>query len=103
MTFLADILIWLLLAVGICFGALGLFGLVIFPDIRSRMFTAVRATLIGVSAITISALIYAASRFVDTNGSQYVTLTLTTLVLYAVVVIATVVLFREIESLVKAP
>ena len=39
----------------------------------------------------------------DTNGSQYVTLALTTLVLYAVVVIATVVLFREIESLVKVP
>jgi len=103
MTFAADILIWLLLAAGICFGALGLFGLVIFPDIRSRMFTAVRATLIGVTAVTVSALVFAVSRFLETNGSQYSALALTTLVLYAIIVIASLVLSREIQGQIKAP
>jgi len=103
MTFPADILIWLLLAAGICFGALGLFGLVIFPDIRSRMYTAVRATLIGVTAVTGSAIIYAATRILETNGSQYITFALTAVVLYAVVVIATLVLSREIQGQIKSP
>ncbi|MFA4860878.1 monovalent cation/H(+) antiporter subunit G [Methanoregula sp.] len=97
----ADILIWLLLAAGIGFGALGLFGLVIFPDIRSRMYTAVRATLISVTLITVSSLIYAASRFLETNGSQYLTLAVTAIILYIIIVIATVILSREIQGQIK--
>jgi multisubunit Na+/H+ antiporter MnhG subunit len=102
MTFLADVLIWLLLAGGVCFSALGLFGLVIFPDIRSRMYTAVRATLIGVTAITAAALVYAVSRFLETNGGQYVTLALETAFLCAIIVIAVILLSREIERQVKS-
>jgi multisubunit Na+/H+ antiporter MnhG subunit len=94
----ADILIWLLLAVGIGFCALGLFGLFIFPDIRSRMYTAVRATLIGVTALTASALIYAVSLFIGTKENQYFTLALEILFLYAVLIIATVLLSGEIEN-----
>jgi len=102
MTLFADILIWLLLAVGIGFCALGLFGLVIFPDIRSRMYTAVRAMLIGVTAVTASALIYAVSRFLGMNGGQYLTLALTAIFLYAIIVIATIVLSREIQDQIKS-
>jgi len=94
----ADILIWLLLAAGVGFCALGLFGLFIFPDIRSRMYTAVRATLIGVTFLTTSALIYAVSLFFETNGSQYFTLALEILFLYAVLIIGTVLLSGEIEN-----
>jgi len=98
----ADILIWLLLAVGIGFGALGLFGLVIFPDIRSRMYTAVRATLIGFSSITAAVLIYAATRYLATNGSQYFIFGLTVIFLYAIIVIGTLILSREIQGQIKA-
>ena len=98
----ADILIWLLLAVGIGFGALGLFGLVIFPDIRSRMYTAVRATLIGFSSITAAAVIYAVTRYLATNGSQYFIFGLTVIFLYAIIVIGTVILSREIQGQIKA-
>ena len=102
MTLLADILIWLLLVVGIGFGALGLFGLVIFPDIRSRMYTAVRATLIGFTAITAAALLYAVSRYLATNGSQYFIFGLTVIFLYAIIVIGTVILSREIQGQIQA-
>ncbi|WP_321507754.1 monovalent cation/H(+) antiporter subunit G [uncultured Methanoregula sp.] len=102
MIFPADILIWLLLAVGIGFCALGLFGLFIFPDIRSRMYTAVRATLIGVTAITVSALIYAVSLFSETNENQYFMLALEILFLCVVIVIPTVLLSQEIQNLIRA-
>jgi len=103
MTLLADCLIWLTLAIGIGFGALGLFGLVIFPDIRSRMYTAVRATLIGVTSLTLSVLVYAGSLYLETNESQYATLALETVFLYAVILIGTILLDREIEDQVRVP
>jgi multicomponent Na+:H+ antiporter subunit G len=103
MILVADILIWLLLAAGVGFGALGLFGLVIFPDIRSRMYTAVRATLIGVTSITVSVLLYAGSLYLETGEGQYATLALEVVFLYAILVIGTVLLDWEIQDQIRAP
>lgn len=83
-----DILIWLLLAIGVGFGALAFLGLLIFPDIRSRMFTATRAILISVSAITVAVILFGINGFLSTGGSQYATFVIHTLFFYGVVVVA---------------
>ena len=52
----ADIIIWALLVVGTVFAGIGLMGLLIFPDTRSRMFTAFRATAIGLGAVALAVI-----------------------------------------------
>jgi multicomponent Na+:H+ antiporter subunit G len=101
MNLLADIAIWLLLVAGIGFGALSLFGLVIFPDIRSRMYTAIRAMIISITSFIVAALVYAAVRFLDTGASQYVTLALETIFLWAIILLAATLLSRQIQGQMK--
>jgi multisubunit Na+/H+ antiporter MnhG subunit len=91
-----DILIWVFLAIGVGFGVLGFFGLLIFPDIRSRMFTAIRAILISVSAIAVAVIIFGINGFLVTGGSQYATLIIHTLFFYGVVVVANISIARII-------
>lgn len=91
-----DILIWISLTIGVGFGMLGFLGLLIFPDIRSRMFTAIRATLISVSAITVAVIIFGINGFIVTGGSQYVTLIIHTIFFYGVVVVANISITRVI-------
>jgi multicomponent Na+:H+ antiporter subunit G len=93
-----DLLIWILLALGVAFGGLGFFGLLIFPDIRSRMFTAIRATLISVTALTLAVILYGINGFLVTGDNQYVTLIIHTLFLYGVVVVADVSIARIIHE-----
>src|SRR5271157_3990232 len=91
-----DILIWICLATGVGFAALGFFGLLIFPDIRSRMFTATRAKLISVSAIAMAGILFGINGFLVTGGSHYATFVIHTLFLYGVVVIANCAITRII-------
>jgi multicomponent Na+:H+ antiporter subunit G len=91
-----DLLIWLLLAAGVAFGALGFFGLLIFPDIRSRMFTAIRATLISVTVIALAVILFGVNGFLATGESQYVTLIIHIIFFFGVVVIANVSISRII-------
>jgi multisubunit Na+/H+ antiporter MnhG subunit len=77
----ADLLIWALLVIGTAFCGLGLMGLMIFPDTRSRMFTAFRATALGLGAVVVAVLVYAYTLFMTTGGEQYLALILRTLIL----------------------
>ena len=83
-----DVLIWILLAIGTGFGALAFLGLLIFPDIRSRMFTATRAIMISVSAITLAGILFGINGFMATGGSQYVIFIIHTLFFYGMVIVA---------------
>ena len=98
-----DSIIFLLLVLSIGFGGLGMIGLLLFPDIRSRMYTATRASLISVSAITLSVIIYALFILISGGGSQYGTLILHTLVLLIVVVAANVMMYQTISNRIKTP
>jgi len=98
----ADIAIWLLLALGVGFGALGFFGLLIFPDIRSRMFTASRATLIGTSLVIISGILYGISGFLNGGSEIYATLVIHTVFLALIIAAATVFISRTILDQVAA-
>jgi multicomponent Na+:H+ antiporter subunit G len=93
-----DSLIFLLLVLSIGFGGIGVIGLLLFPDIRSRMYTATRASLISVSAITVSVIVYALFILSSGGGSQYGTLILHTLVLLMVVVAANMMMYQTISE-----
>ena len=96
-----DSIIFLLLFVSVGFGGISVIGLLLFPDIRSRMYTATRASLISVSAITLSVILYTLFELISGGGPQYTTLILHTLVLIIVVVGANVVMYRMISEHVK--
>jgi multicomponent Na+:H+ antiporter subunit G len=96
-----DSIIFLLLIVRVGFGGISVIGLLLFPDIRSRMYTATRASLISVGAITLSVILYALYELISGSGNQYTTLILHTLVLIIVVVGAYVIMYRMISDHVK--
>jgi multisubunit Na+/H+ antiporter MnhG subunit len=102
-SFVADIIIWVLLAGGTGFVALGFVGLLIFPDIRSRTFTASRATLIGVGLVTLSAVLYGTSGFLGGGGDRYAVLIIHTVFLFTILVIGSVLISRIIPDLVPSP
>lgn len=96
--FAADIAIWLLLFASFCFGVLGFFGLLIFPDIKSRMFTASRAALIAAGLVITAVFVYSASNFLLSGQQIYVLLVLHTALLLAVLAAGTVMVTRIIKS-----
>ena len=82
-----DLIIWLLLFIGVGFGLIGLIGLLLFPDTRSRMYTSVRAILIGICSAGLAVIIYGLYALQTSGGNLYGTLLLHTLIL--VVIVAT--------------
>jgi multisubunit Na+/H+ antiporter MnhG subunit len=97
-----DAVIFILLVVGVGFGGIGVLGLLLFPDIRSRMFTAFRATIISISAIILAVIIYALFTLQLTGGDQYVALVIHTIVLLCIVIVANIVLYRTILERTKS-
>jgi multisubunit Na+/H+ antiporter MnhG subunit len=97
----ADILIWVLLAAGVGFGILGFVGLLIFPEIRSRMFTASRATLISISLVSLAVIVFGINGFLGGGGDQYAALVIHTIFLLGVCTISNVFISRIILE--KAP
>ncbi len=94
----ADIIIWVLLVVGTVFSGIGLMGLVIFPDTRSRMFTAFRAAAIGVGSIALTVVIYGFTLFTTTGSSEYPALILRTVFLAAVLAAGTWMMYGIIRE-----
>jgi multisubunit Na+/H+ antiporter MnhG subunit len=91
-----DTAIFILLVISVGFGGIGVIGLLLFPDIRSRMYTAFRATVISISAIILSAIIYALSTFVSSGGDQYITLIFHSLILLFFVAVANAFVYKTI-------
>jgi multisubunit Na+/H+ antiporter MnhG subunit len=98
---LLDSIIFLLLVISVGFGGISVIGLLLFPDIRSRMYTATRASLIGVCAMSLSVILYALFELFSDGSNQYTTLILHTLVLIIIVVGANVIMYRIISDHVK--
>lgn len=84
-SFILDLIIWALLAIGTGFGLIGLIGLFLFPDTRSRMYTAVRATIICLAAVGLAGFIYGLNALQTSGGALYLTLLLHLIVLVIVV------------------
>jgi len=98
-----DAVIYILFIVSIGFGGIGVIGLFLFPDIRSRLHTAVRATVICTAAMVLSVIAYAL--FVSLSGSAdlYSSLVIHTLILMCIVTGANLVLYRLILTRAKNP
>jgi multisubunit Na+/H+ antiporter MnhG subunit len=94
----ADVIIWVLLVVGIVFSGIGLMGLMIFPDTRSRMFTAFRATAIGLGAVVLAVITYGYSRFLDSGSDLYLALILRIVFLACVLAAGTWVMYGIIRG-----
>jgi multisubunit Na+/H+ antiporter MnhG subunit len=97
-SFLADCGIWALLFIGTVFCGFGLMGLLIFPDTKSRMFTAFRATAIGLGAVILAVLLYGVSLLLTGGGDQYLALILHTLFLGGVLASGTWVMYGIIRE-----
>jgi multisubunit Na+/H+ antiporter MnhG subunit len=89
----ADLIIWALLFIGIGFCGFGLMGLLIFPDTKSRMFTAFRATAIGLGAVVLAVITYGYTMFMSAGGDQYLALILRVLFLVFVLAAGTWVMY----------
>jgi multisubunit Na+/H+ antiporter MnhG subunit len=98
---LLDSIIFLLLVISVGFGGISVIGLLLFPDIRSRMYTATRASLIGVCAMSLSVILYALFELFSDGSNQYTALILHTLVLIIIVAGANVIMYRIISDHVK--
>jgi len=98
---LIDAVIFILLVISVGFGAIGVLGLLLFPDIRSRMYTAFRATVISVSAIILSVIFYAVSLFNSGGGDQYITLVLHSLFLLFLAGVANGLVYKTILDRIK--
>jgi multisubunit Na+/H+ antiporter MnhG subunit len=94
----ADLVIWALLFVGTVFCGVSLMGLMIFPDTRSRMFTAFRATAIGLGAMVLAVITYGYSQLRSVGGDQYLTLLIRTLFLVIVLAAGTWMIYRIIRE-----
>jgi multicomponent Na+:H+ antiporter subunit G len=97
-----DSIIFLLLIVSVGFGGISVIGLLLFPDIRSRMYTATRASLISIGAITLSVIMYSLFKLNSGYGTQYTTLILHTLVLIIIVAGANAMVYKMISDHIKA-
>jgi multicomponent Na+:H+ antiporter subunit G len=91
-----DSIIIALLVISVGFGVIGVIGLLLFPDIRSRMFTASRATTISFCTITLAVIIYALYSLQFNGGDQYVTLVLHSVILLCIIIVANTVLYKMI-------
>ncbi len=94
----ADMGIWALLFTGIVFSGLGLMGLLIFPDTKSRMFTAFRATAIGLGAVILAVMLYGLFMLTSVGGDEYSALILHSLVLAVVLAAGTWVMYTVIRE-----
>jgi multisubunit Na+/H+ antiporter MnhG subunit len=94
----ADLIIWALLFIGVVFCGIGLMGLLLFPDTRSRMFTAFRATAIGLGAVAFAVMTYAYTLFVTTGSNEYTALILRTLFLVFVMAAGTWMMYGIIRE-----
>lgn len=98
----ADLFIYLLLVTGVGFGGIALMGLLIFPDLHSRMYTALRASLICVVGAVGAAVVYVMSRLIGSGGDQYATFLIHALFLAGMMAVGIMVINRQVLDKTKA-
>jgi multicomponent Na+:H+ antiporter subunit G len=66
-----DIILYLLLLTALGFGAISVIGLLLFPDIRSRSFTGLRAGLLAITLVTVAGITYGIYEWIMSGDTQY--------------------------------
>jgi multicomponent Na+:H+ antiporter subunit G len=69
-----DIVISIFLAIGVTFNALGVIGLLRFPDLYTRMHATTKATTFGSIFTSLAVIVYGLYLFFTARDSQYLTL-----------------------------
>ena len=69
-----DIVVYICLAIGVIFNALGVIGLLRFPDLYTRMHATTKATTFGSIFTSLAVILYGLYLFFTINDSQYLTL-----------------------------
>jgi len=98
---LADLVIWALLSIGTIFCGVGLMGLLIFPDTKSRMFTAFRATSIGLGAGVLAVITYAYTMSLPPGSDLYLALIFRTMLLVFVLAAGTWMMYGSIRERIR--
>ncbi len=93
---LIDAAMFTLLAISVGFAGIGVIGLLVFPDIRSRTYTATRAPVISICAMIVAVIVYALSMILSGGGDQYPALIFHILVLLCIVIAANMLMYRII-------
>jgi len=82
-----NLLIWSALAIGLTFNALGVIGILRFPDVYTRLHAETKATTFGTIFTSLAVILYAAGEYFSTSDGQYVTLVFHTLIALVVLTI----------------
>ena len=83
---IVNVLIWVSIGIGLFFNAMGILGILRFPDVYTRLHADTKATTFGSIFTSLAVVIYGISQFLSTTDGQYAALTLHTII--AVVVLA---------------
>lgn len=95
--FVLDIVLFVLLIASVGFAGIGVIGLLLFPDIRSRQYTGTRASLISVGAITLAGILFGLYVLSIGGGKQYSDFIIFSIVLLVLLVILNVIAARVIQ------
>lgn len=76
---ITEILVLICLIIGVFFNALGILGLLRFPDVYTRMHATTKATTFGTIFLSFAIVIYGISTFLWTTDGQYLMLILHTI------------------------
>lgn len=75
---ISEILIPAFLAIGIIFNALGVIGILRFPDTYTRLHAETKMTTFGTIFLCLAVFVYAVSNFLSSADSQYIDLFINT-------------------------
>jgi multicomponent Na+:H+ antiporter subunit G len=82
-----DALLYVLLLAAIGFGGISIVGLLLFPDIRSRAFTGLRAGILATALVTAAGVCYGIFAWLTVGGLQYLLFALAAILMLALLVI----------------
>jgi len=77
---IADTLIMVCVAIGLLFNALGIIGILRFPDVYTRLHAETLTTTFGTIFLALAVVIYGISSLWSTGDGQYLNLSIHTLV-----------------------
>jgi multisubunit Na+/H+ antiporter MnhG subunit len=90
-SFVLDSALFILLIASVGFAGIGVIGLLLFPDIRSRQYTGTRASLISLGAITLAGIIFGMVGSSTDGGRQYSDLIILLIALFVLLVILNII------------
>ena len=77
---IAEILVLICVIIGLIFNALGIIGLIRFPDVYTRMHATTKSTTFGTIFLCLGVIIYGIATLLGTGDLQYLMLILHTII-----------------------